>query len=229
MSTDAVAYYIETFAGYSQAYPLLFCFFILVFMTIESSFIPFPSEAVMIPAGFLAARYEMLTSSHAADLSIVIAVGTLGSLVGAYANYWISSVFGRPFLHKYGKYFLLKESALDRAEELFGKYGDIVTFVCRFLPAIRQLISIPAGLSRMNLAKFSLFTGLGAGMWTAILAGVGYYFGRLAEDMDYKDMLSKGVDMVDEHYLWIIALLIPFVAAYFYARKKIMGDGGSGR
>ncbi len=228
MSADIIANYIGTFAAYSQSYPLLFCLFIFIFMTIESSFIPFPSEAVMIPSGFLVARYEMLTSSHGADLLIIIAIGTLGSLAGAYINYWLSDYLGRPFLHKYGKYFFLKESALNRAEEIFREYGEVVTFVCRLLPAIRQLISIPAGLSRMNFARFSLFTGLGAGIWTAILAGVGYYFGYLTDNLSYKDMMVSGMKIINEHYAWILAALALFVAAYFYVHKKIMGEKKSG-
>lgn len=191
MSADIIANYIEAFAAYSQAYPVLFCLFIFVFMTIESSFIPFPSEVVMIPAGFLVARYNMLTASHFSDLLIIIILGTAGSIAGAFVNYALSIKLGRPFLHKYGKYFFLKENALNRAEEIFREYGEIVTFVCRLLPAIRQLISIPAGLSRMNIARFTLFTGLGAGIWTAILAGVGYYFGYLTGDISYLELIHK--------------------------------------
>ena len=124
MSADLIANYIETFATCSQAYPILFCLFIFVFMTIESSFIPFPSEVVMIPAGFLVARYNMLTPWHIFDLGVIILVGLAGSLLGAFINYVLAIRLGRPFLHKYGKYFFLKEQALDRAEEIFRDYGD---------------------------------------------------------------------------------------------------------
>lgn len=223
MSADLIANYIETFASYSQAYPLLFCLFILVFMAIESSFIPFPSEVVMIPAGFLAARYHMLTDSHLLDLCIVIAIGLTGSMIGAFVNYWLSSWLGRPFLHKYGKYFFLKEEALNRAEEIFREYGEMVTFVCRLLPAIRQLISIPAGLSKMGIGRFALFTALGAGIWTAILAGIGYYFGYLTGDISYIDLIHQGSKIINEHYVWILIGLVVFIAAYFYLHKKIMG------
>ena len=205
MSADIIANYIEAFAAYSQAYPVLFCLFIFVFMTIESSFIPFPSEVVMIPAGFLVARYNMLTASHFSDLLIIIILGTAGSIAGAFVNYALSIKLGRPFLHKYGKYFFLKENALNRAEEIFREYGEIVTFVCRLLPAIRQLISIPAGLSRMNIARFTLFTGLGAGIWTAILAGVGYYFGYLTGDISYLELAVT-------------------IVAYIALHRKIMGE-----
>ena len=224
MSADLIANYIETFAACSQAYPLLFCLSIFAFMTIESSFIPFPSEVVMIPAGFLVARYDMLTGSRPLDLFAIILIGTAGSMAGAFVNYALSAKLGRPFLHKYGKYFFLKEAALDRAEEIFRKYGEIVTFVCRLLPAIRQLISIPAGLSRMRLSRFWLFTGLGAGIWTAILAAVGYYFGYLSGDITYAELIRKGTDIVNEHYLWIIAGLAAAVAAYAALHRKIMGS-----
>ena len=224
MSADIIANYIEAFAAYSQAYPVLFCLFIFVFMTIESSFIPFPSEVVMIPAGFLVARYNMLTASHFSDLLIIIILGTAGSIAGAFVNYALSIKLGRPFQHKYGKYFFLKENALNRAEEIFREYGEIVTFVCRLLPAIRQLISIPAGLSRMNIARFTLFTGLGAGIWTAILAGVGYYFGYLTGDISYLELIHKGSDMINEHYLWIIGGLAVAIVAYIALHRKIMGE-----
>lgn len=223
MSAELIANYIETFAACSQAYPMLFFLFIFVFMTIESSFIPFPSEVVMIPAGFLVARYDMLTGSHALDLLAIISIGTAGSIAGAFVNYGLSAKLGRPFLHKYGKYFFLKEAALDRAEEIFREYGEIVTFVCRLLPAIRQLISIPAGLSRMSIGRFTLFTGLGAGIWTAILSAVGYYFGYLSGDITYTELIRKGTDIVNENYLWIIAGLAAAVAAYAALHRKIMG------
>lgn len=223
MSADLIANYIETFATCSQAYPILFCLFIFVFMTIESSFIPFPSEVVMIPAGFLVARYNMLTPWHMFDLGVIILIGLAGSLLGAFVNYVLAIKLGRPFLHKYGKYFFLKEQALDRAEEIFRDYGEIVTFVCRLLPAIRQLISIPAGLSRMDIGRFSLFTGLGAGIWTAILAGIGYYLGYLSGDISFKDLVGQGSEIINEHYGWILAGLAVAIIAYMALHRKIMG------
>lgn len=222
MTHELIASYIETFATYSQTYPLIFCLLIFIFMAIESSFIPFPSEVVMIPAGFLVAHSSIITGSSMADLFLIIVIGLSGSMVGAYINYYLSVWLGRPFLHKYGKYFFLKEAALDRAEEIFRKYGDVVTFVCRLLPAIRQLISIPAGLSAMSIKKFTIFTGLGAGIWVAILAGVGYYLGRLTGDMDYQTLVKKGSEIINEHYEWILVGLFVFVAVYIFINKKIM-------
>lgn len=195
---------------------------IFIFMTVESSFIPFPSEVVMIPAGFLAYRGSLTTHIPALDLVLAILVGLAGSMAGAYVNYYLSVWLGRPFLRRYGKYFFLSEQHLDRAEEIFRKYGDLATFVCRLLPAIRQLISIPAGLSRMNLGRFSLFTALGAGIWTAILAAVGWYFGHLAGDMTSLEMVSRGKDLIHKHYIWILVFLAVFTAGYFLIQKAVM-------
>ncbi len=220
--TETIASHIESFAGYAENAPLMILLFIFIFMTIESSFIPFPSEVVMIPAGFLVYRYALPTGNHIADLIVVILAGLAGSMAGAYINYYLSAWIGRPFLHKYGKYFFLKEQALDRAEEIFRKYGDLATFVCRLLPAIRQLISIPAGLAKMNLFRFSLFTGLGAGIWVIILTAIGYYFGHLASDMTYLDMVTKGKEMIQEHYIWILLGLAVFVAGYLFIQHKVM-------
>ena len=219
---DLIASSIESIAIYSQTYPIMFCALIVLFMAIESSFIPFPSEVVMIPAGFLVAHNSIITGNSFADLIIIIFLGLSGSMMGAYVNYYLSAYLGRPFLYRYGKYFFLKETALKRAEEIFREYGEMVTFVCRLLPAIRQLISIPAGLSKMNLFRFSLFTGLGAGIWVAILTSVGYYLGKLAENMDYQTLVKRGSEIINEHYIWIFITLLVFVAVYIYVHKKIM-------
>ncbi len=195
---------------------------IFIFMTVESSFIPFPSEVVMIPAGFLAYRGSLTTHIPALDLTLAILIGLAGSMAGAYINYYLSIWLGRPFLRRYGKYFFLSEQHLDRAEEIFRKYGDLATFVCRLLPAIRQLISIPAGLARMNLGRFTLFTALGAGIWTAILAAVGWYFGHLAGDMTSLEMVSRGKELIHKHYIWILFFLAVFIAAYLLIQKAVM-------
>ncbi|MCI6287372.1 MAG: DedA family protein [Lentisphaeria bacterium] len=195
---------------------------IFIFMTVESSFIPFPSEVVMIPAGFLAYRGSLTTHIPALDLTLAILIGLAGSMAGAYINYYLSIWLGRPFLRRYGKYFFLSEQHLDRAEEIFRKYGDLATFVCRLLPAIRQLISIPAGLARMNLGRFTLFTALGAGIWTAILAAVGWYFGHLAGNMTSLEMVSRGKELIHKHYIWILVFLAVFIAAYLLIQKAVM-------
>ena len=166
---ETFASHLDSLAALAPVWKILLVF---VFMAIESSFIPFPSEVVMIPAGFMAARGEMGCGTPIAAAIVVLLVGIVGSLAGAYVNYFLALKAGKPFLLKYGKWFFLKPAALERSCEVFNKYGAATTFVCRMVPAIRQLISIPAGISRMPLGSFSLFTALGAGIWTAILTVV---------------------------------------------------------
>lgn len=139
-------------------------------MFLESSFFPFPSEVVVPPAGYLAARGQM-------HLGLVIASGVLGSLLGAIFNYWLSLRFGRPLFIRWGRYFLVSEKSLDRADRFFADHGHISTFVGRLLPVIRQYISLPAGLARMNIPVFLFYTGLGSGIWVLVLALVGYWLG----------------------------------------------------
>ncbi len=143
---------------------------IFAMMFLESSFFPFPSEVVMIPAGYLAYQGEM---------SIVAAVvaGTVGSLAGALFNYWLAVKVGRPLLLRYGRWVLIKPETLERMERFFRTHGEISTFNGRLLPGIRQYISLPAGLARMPLVRFSLYTSLGAGIWVLVLALLGYFLG----------------------------------------------------
>ena len=197
--------------------------FIFVFMTIESSFIPFPSEVVMIPAGFLAARGELSGGSPLVCVSLAVLVGILGSLAGAFVNYYLALWVGKPFLEKYGKYFFIKPEPLARACEVFNKYGAATTFVCRLIPVIRQLISIPAGIAKMPLAPFTFFTALGAGIWTIILAAVGYILGVQSGDMSYLDLCVKGGQMTSANLPYVIAGAVVLVAAYFLVSKLVMG------
>ncbi|MBO5647181.1 MAG: TonB-dependent receptor [Kiritimatiellae bacterium] len=199
---------------------------IFVFMAIESSLIPFPSEVVMIPAGFLAARGEMGVSSPYLALALAVLIGTAGALAGAYFNYAIALWAGKPFLEKYGKYFFLKKEALDRACEVFNRYGAATTFVCRLIPAIRQIISIPAGVSRMPLGVFSLFTFLGAGIWSAILALVGFVLARSAGEMSYKELVVRGAELSKEHLPWVIAAVVALVAVYYFISRLVMSRKG---
>ena len=118
----------------------------------------------------------------------------------------------------------MSEQSLDRAEEIFREYGEVVTFVSRLLPAIRQLISIPAGLSHMNLFRFSLFTALGAGLWTAVLTMLGVWFGRSVGDMTYLEMIEKGKAIIQEHYLWIFLGCGVLLVGYVLVHRAIMGS-----
>ena len=216
---DSLASHLDAIAALAPVWGFALIF---AFMAIESSFIPFPSEIVMIPAGFLAARSELSLHAPVPDLVLACAVGIAGSLAGAYFNYYLSAKLGEPFLRKYGKWFFLKPEALDRACEVFNRYGGVTTFVCRLIPVIRQLISIPAGLSRMPLGKFTLFTGLGAGIWTAILAGIGYALGRSAGDITYLDLVHKGKALIDAHLLWIIVGAFALGVTYIAVTKFVM-------
>jgi membrane protein DedA with SNARE-associated domain len=146
---------------------------ITILMTIESSFIPFPSEVVIPPAAWKAAEGSL-------NIFLVIFFGTFGSLLGAIANYYLALWLGRPFIYRFvdsklGRLCLLDRKKVEEAENLFNKYGNITTFVCRLLPAIRQLISLPAGLARMKMSDFLIYTFLGALIWNIILALLGYF------------------------------------------------------
>jgi membrane protein DedA with SNARE-associated domain len=147
---------------------------IVLLMTLESSFFPFPSEIIILPAAYLAAAGKM-------DFSLIILSGTLGSLLGASFNYWLAICFGRPFLEKYGRYLLIRPELLSKADTFFQRYGRISTFIGRLLPGIRQYVSLPAGLARMNFPMFCVATGLGAGVWVLVLACIGYWFGHNEE------------------------------------------------
>lgn len=218
---------LETIAGHLDALaalaPTWGYLLVFVFMAVESSFIPFPSEVVMIPAGFLAARGELQGGSPLVCLWVAVGVGILGSLAGAFVNYYLALWVGKPFLEKYGKYFFIKPEPLARACEVFNRYGAATTFVCRLVPVIRQLISIPAGISRMPLGSFTLFTGLGAGIWTAILAAVGYVLGRQAGDLSYLELCVRGKSLAAQNLPYVIGGAVVLVALYALVSKLVMG------
>ena len=217
--TEHLIGYVEWAASNAHLWGFLIVF---ALMAVESSFVPFPSEVIMIPAGFLAFRGELMTGEPWIDLVLVVICGTLGSLAGAYVNYFLALRLGRPVLYRYGKYVLISPPTVERAEEIFRNYGDITTFVCRLIPAIRQLISIPAGLARMPLARFSFFTVLGAGIWSAILAALGFYFGSLSEDMSYGEMVHRGKDYLKANYVWLFLGLLVVIGVYAAIHHFVM-------
>jgi len=178
---------------------------IFLLMAVESSFIPFPSEIIMIPAGYLASEGKM-------SLSMVMLSGVGGSLVGAFINYYLALLLGRKILQKYGKYFFIKESALDKMDRFFASHGAISTFTGRLIPGIRQLISIPAGLSRMNLAVFSFYTALGAGIWALVLTLLGYYIG------ENQDLISIYLKQIT--YIILVSLIIIGFLYYRYQKTR---------
>lgn len=159
---------------------------IFLLMAIESSFIPFPSEIVLIPAGYLASKGDM-------NFGFIMGSALGGSMLGAFINYYLAFFLGRKFLHRHGKYFFIKTSTLAKMDVFFARHGAISTFIGRLIPGIRQLISIPAGLSRMNLVVFSTYTALGAGIWALILVSLGYFIG---ENQDLIDTYLKQITIV---------------------------------
>jgi membrane protein DedA with SNARE-associated domain len=144
---------------------------IIALMAMESSILPVPSELVMPPAGYWAAKGQM-------SFPIALLCGVVGSIIGALANYYGAQLIGRPLIQRYGKYVLLSEKNLLRSEKFFAEHGEISTLIGRLFPVIRHLISIPAGLHRMPLPKFILYTAVGAGVWCAILTWIGYFLGQ---------------------------------------------------
>lgn len=174
---------------------------IFIMMFLESSFFPFPSEVVMVPAGYLAYKGEM-------NLFLAIFFGILGSLAGALLNYFLAVKFGRAFLIKYGKYFFIKEETIDKMEEFFKSHGHISTFSGRLIPAVRQYISFPAGLARMNLLVFSIYTTLGAGIWVVVLTLLGYFIG------DNEALVKEYLRYI------IVGILLALVALGYWYYKK---------
>lgn len=164
--------------------------FVFLFMVVESSFIPFPSEVVVPPAAYLA-----VANGSTSDMNIFLVVlfATLGAIVGALINYYLSLWVGRPIVYafansRFGHACLIDQAKVENAEKYFDKHGAISTFIGRLIPAVRQLISIPAGLSKMNIGVFVLYTGLGALLWNIVLAGLGYW---LAQSVTLPDLFNK--------------------------------------
>lgn len=220
--TESIINCVEYFSSYAHIWGLVFIF---LFMTMESTILPLPSEIVMIPAGFMAYRCELSCRSFWPDFFLAVIAGILGSICGAWINYLVSLKLGRPILYKYGKYFFIKEQALKRAEEIFNKYGDMATFVCRLVPVLRHLISIPAGLSKMNPKNFTVCTGLGAGLWMIILTGIGSYLGVIAgAKTSYREIIKMGENLLHQHFWLIMISVILLALIYMFIHKKVMGE-----
>ena len=205
-------------AGWATEFFNWFCenanyWFVFIFMVIESSFIPFPSELVVPPAAYLA-----LQANADMNIYIVIIVATAGALVGAYVNYYLALWLGRPIIYRFvdsriGHILLLDKTKVEQAEQYFDKKGALSTFIGRLIPGIRQLISIPAGLARMNITKFSIFTALGALIWNVALAAVGYLLTTIPGIETKNQLLSK----IEEynHYLTYAGLAIGGICIIF--------------
>ena len=182
---------------------------ITLLMAIESSFIPFPSEVVVPPAAYKAAATGEL------NIWLVILFATLGALIGALVNYSLALWLGKPIVYKFansrfGHMCLIDQQKVETAEQFFIKYGVAATLVGRLVPAVRQLISIPAGLAKMNLPKFMLFTSLGAGLWNAVLAAMGYYLEAIVPE----DQLIATVTKYSHEIGYVIITVVSMALAY---------------
>lgn len=184
---------------------------ITLLMTVESSFIPFPSEIVIPPAAYIASKPDSKL-----NIFLVVLFATIGALFGAFINYFLAKWLGRPIVYKFadskiGHLLLLNSEKIQKAEDYFNDHGKVSTFIGRLVPGIRQLISIPAGLAKMNLVSFALFTALGAGIWNIVLALLGY--------------IAQGQqDLIDEysHELSYAILGLLIVVILFFVVKKIV-------
>lgn len=168
---------------------------IFILMALESTVVPIPSELVVIPAGYLAYQGKM-------SMILIFFASTLGSLVGAGINYAFALLVGRPFLERYGRYFFVRQPLLHKTDAFFARHGAISTFTGRLIPGIRHLISLPAGLTRMNLATFSLYTLMGAGIWTAVLIAMGYFIGG------NESLLKENLPLVTGAVLAFVGLIL---------------------
>lgn len=194
---------------------------ITALMTVESSFIPFPSEVVIPPAVFVANQPDSVlyaTDVYLINVLIIVLFGTLGAMIGAIINYGLSVWLGRLIIYKFadskmGHLLLLSSEKLEKAEAYFREKGNVSTFVGRFIPGIRQLISIPAGLSRMHFGAFLWWTFLGAFVWNCILAAVGY-------------LAAGQMDLIKEysHELSVAILILVGVVVLYFVVKKIISS-----
>lgn len=183
-------------------------------MTIESSFIPFPSEIVVPPAAAVSAK-----EGSKLNIYLIVLFATLGAILGALINYFLSLTLGRSIIYRFadskiGRLCMLNSEKIKKAEDYFNDHGRISTFFGRLIPGIRQLISIPAGLARMPLLPFILYTALGAGIWNAVLAAIGYVVG------DNMDLVNKYSHEIGYAIVGIITVVIFFYVAKYYLKKK---------
>lgn len=183
---------------------------VFVMMLVESSFVPFPSEVAMIPAGYLASQGQM-------NPVLAVLAGIGGSIAGALINYQLAVRLGRPALEKMGGYLFLKPESFQAAERYFDQHGEVTTFVARLIPGVRQLISVPAGLARMNMSKFILYTGLGAGLWSTVLVVLGYVAG--AQEELWRPLLGRTTG-------WLLLAMLLLVAAYVkvHLGRRVAGE-----
>jgi membrane protein DedA with SNARE-associated domain len=191
---------------------------ITLLMAIESSFIPFPSEVVVPPAAYKAA------ASGDLNVGLVVLFATLGALIGALVNYFLALWLGKPVVYKFansrfGHMCLIDQAKVEKAEQFFLRYGVSATLVGRLVPAVRQLISIPAGLAKMNLAKFALYTSLGAGLWNIVLAAMGYYLERVVPEEQLISTVTEYSHEIGYAIIAIVSLALAYII-YRGVRKR---------
>ena len=183
---------------------------ITLLMAIESSFIPFPSEVVVPPAAYKAAATGEL------NVWLVVVFATLGALVGAFINYFLALWLGKPIVYKFansrlGHMCLLDKQKVVKAEQFFVRYGVAATLVGRLVPAVRQLISIPAGLARMNIAKFALYTAIGAGAWNGVLAALGYFLEAVVPEEQLVATVTKYSHEIGYGIVAVVVVALAFI------------------
>jgi len=192
---------------------------LLILMAMESSVLPVPAELVMPPAGYLAATGQM-------NIWLALACGTLGSMIGAWANYWVASRLGRWVFVRYGRWVLLTEKSLERTERFFERHGEIATFVGRLFPVLRHLISIPAGIARMRLSRFFTYTGLGAAIWCSVLLAIGWIIGKAGGRTSTQTVHAYSTRAM----LWMVPAVAALLAVYvWWTRRRAAPDAGEGR
>lgn len=193
---------------------------IFILMTIESTFIPFPSEVVVPPAAYNAAAGEL-------NVFLVVLFATIGADLGAAINYVLACYLGRPVVYRFaesrlGRICLLNRQKIEKSERFFSDHGMTATLVGRVLPGIRQLISIPAGLARMNFGKFILYTTIGAGLWNTILAAMGWYLHSFVP----KNQLDNKIAEYSEYIKIIIIAAVLLVIGYFIVKTMMKNNEG---
>ncbi len=194
--------------------------FVFIFMVIESSFIPFPSEVVVPPAAYLACQ-----NGSDMNITLVVLFATAGAVVGALINYYLAVWIGRPIVYKFansrfGHMCLIDQASVEKAEKYFDKHGAISTFIGRLIPAVRQLISIPAGLARMNIGVFVMYTGLGALVWNVILATLGYWLAQSVSIDELFEAVEKYNSYLTYAGLALGAIVLLFILWKAFKPKK---------
>ncbi|HEU5047378.1 MAG TPA: DedA family protein [Rickettsiales bacterium] len=205
---EAIASWLVDFVG-SLGYTGVF---IMTFL--ESTFVPLPAEVTMIPAGYLASQGEM-------NGIVVLLTAILGSLAGSLANYYIAYHYGRRFLYAYGKYMFFSHERMEKLDGFFARHGEISTLTGRLVPGLRHFISFPAGLGRMNVKKFSLYTAVGAGVWMAILIMIGYLIGG------NKALVKHYTPYATATVLIVVAVMIILYIRRHKARKETGGEANA--